>query len=252
MQYLVDIGERSGDPVQTVALIHDDTDFGQSTNVAWRDALDGTGMEVILEETLPEQITDASSTMSKLRAAKPDAILIAGYPQADFLLTNGFAQNQVEAKAILFSSGGPSNPTFFENTGANGMYTYAANNWAGDVDFEGSKEIQARYEEAFELPMNSIAMMAYAGVWILKAAIEEANSADPKDVREALASIRIDSGPAMAMSAEPVEFDEGGQITERPKMVGQVLADAELPTVWPFDLASTDPVYPMPPWSERG
>lgn len=247
VQYIRDIGERTGDPVRTVALIHDNSDFGQSTGEAWRSALGEytPDIEILLEESIPPNQADLTSTISKIKGAAPDAILIAAYPQADFLLTNGFVQQGVTAKAILFSSGGPSNPAFFSNVGENGEYFYAANNWAGDVSFEGSPDIQARYLEAFGTQMNSIAMMAYSGVWILKEAIEQAKSVDPVAVRDALASIKIDSGPVMAMSSLPVEFDADGQITERPKMVGQVLGSALL-TVWPFDVAMTEPVYPQP------
>ncbi|MBI4277501.1 MAG: ABC transporter substrate-binding protein, partial [Armatimonadetes bacterium] len=114
--FLAEVGRQTGKPARTLALVHDDTDFGQSTGRAWRAALEKSRGQftVVLEESLPINLTDISATLSKLKALKPDAILVAAYPTVDFLLTNGLAANRINAMGVLFSSGGPSNPVYFD------------------------------------------------------------------------------------------------------------------------------------------
>lgn len=251
INFLVEIGRRTGKPAKTLAVIHDDTDFGQSTSKGWRAAIDAAKtFNVVLEESLPINLTDISATMTKLRALRPDAILVAAYPTVDFLLTNGLAANRINTMGVFFSSGGPSNPVYFDNVGRNGEYFYAVNDWADDVVLEGSLAIQARYARTYRVPMNSIATLAYVGTWILKEAVEKARSADPRKVRDALDALTISTGPATMLRKEPIKFGPDHHITSAPKLVGQVQGGT-LKTIWPFALAKSQPTWPMPTWEGR-
>ena len=55
-------------------------------------------------------------------------------------------------------------------------------------------------------------LCTYAHVWLIKEALEQAKSADPKAIRDALARIELTAGPA-ATSFHParIKFDERGR-----------------------------------------
>lgn len=55
-------------------------------------------------------------------------------------------------------------------------------------------------------------LCTYTHVWLIKEAIEQAKSADPKAIRDALAKIDISAGPATAAFYPPrAKFDERGR-----------------------------------------
>jgi branched-chain amino acid transport system substrate-binding protein len=76
-----------------------------------------------------------------------------------------------------------------------------------------------------------------------KFAIEKANSLDPKKVRDALASLDVETLYGR------VKFDETGQIA-----MSQVLIQIQDGKVVPVYAAGKfvgKPIYPMPKWSQR-
>jgi branched-chain amino acid transport system substrate-binding protein len=55
-------------------------------------------------------------------------------------------------------------------------------------------------------------LCSYAHVWLIKEAAEQARSADPKAIRDALAKLDLSSGPAAAaLYPGRIRFDERGR-----------------------------------------
>ncbi|HSR10392.1 MAG TPA: branched-chain amino acid ABC transporter substrate-binding protein, partial [Thermodesulfobacteriota bacterium] len=90
---------------------------------------------------------------------------------------------------------------------------------------------------------------AFVGFFVLADAINRAGSTNPEAIREALAKTNI---PAEQLITpwRGVKFDETGQ---------NILGDAiviqwqggKSHTVWPFNLATKEMIYPIPKWSDR-
>jgi len=85
---------------------------------------------------------------------------------------------------------------------------------------------------------------------LLKEALELAGSADPKDVRDALAKMDIKGGPATIQIGQRVDFDERGHNMYAKLGLNQ-WRNGELATVWPESDSSAPIVYPIPDWSKR-
>jgi branched-chain amino acid transport system substrate-binding protein len=52
------------------------------------------------------------------------------------------------------------------------------------------------------------------------------------------------------MPWDGIQFDATGQNSKGAGIIVQV-QDGKYATVWPFDLASKDVIWPMPPWDKR-
>src|SRR2546428_653926 len=78
---------------------------------------------------------------------------------------------------------------------------------------KGQEELVKKFMQRTGEPfMTQDPLCTYAHVWLIKEAIEQAKSADPKAIRDALAKIDLGSGPA-ASSFYPnrIKFDERGR-----------------------------------------
>ena len=78
---------------------------------------------------------------------------------------------------------------------------------------KGQDELVKKFKQRTGEPfMTQDPLCTYAHVWLIKEAIEQAKSADPKAIRDALAKIDLTSGPA-ASSFYPrrIKFDERGR-----------------------------------------
>ena len=128
--------------------------------------------------------------------------------------------------------------------------------WQRDLKIEGLAEVVERYEEEYGIFMNEHAGLSYAATWLIKEVLELSSSLHPDDpldsdsIREAFLTIDISSGPAVMTAGGRAKFNEKGDNIYGTHVYLQIL-DGTQQTVWPFDRASTDAIWPMPPWNER-
>src|SRR5688572_19701228 len=64
--------------LKRVALITDNSDLGQLLGRFFKAGLEKSGIQVVAEEVVPRGATTAVPQMQKIRAAKPDAMVMAG------------------------------------------------------------------------------------------------------------------------------------------------------------------------------
>jgi branched-chain amino acid transport system substrate-binding protein len=88
-------------------------------------------------------------------------------------------------------------------------------------------------------------------MYVIVDALERAGSLDPKKIRDALTATKLDTGPAMIVSYDAIEFDEDGQNKNAGIVIVQISeidGKMERVTVWPKNARRTGytPVFPMP------
>jgi branched-chain amino acid transport system substrate-binding protein len=125
----------------------------------------------------------------------------------------------------------------------NGGEGYFDANYHWDVTNPDAVELAELYEETYGEPIRTSAVLTYDAVMVIAGALEEAGSADPTAVRDAIAE---SSYQPLTVSSGPVEFDETGQNTNAGIVVMQV-QDAAIQQVFPNDLAEADYRFPASP-----
>ena len=80
-------------------------------------------------------------------------------------------------------------------------------------------------------------------------AINRAGSLAPEAIQKALVATSI-PGDQLIMTWEGIKFDENGQNTLVKAIIVQLQA-GKFHTVWPFDVATRDVIYPIPAWKDR-
>ena len=105
------------------------------------------------------------------------------------------------------------------------------------------------YFQKYKVNFNGNSARSFTGLFTLAEAINRAKSVEPEAIRKALSETNI-PGSQLIMPWTGVKFDGTGQNTLGSGIIVQV-QDGIYVTVWPFDLASKDIIWPMPGWDKR-
>jgi branched-chain amino acid transport system substrate-binding protein len=112
------------------------------------------------------------------------------------------------------------------------------------------KKANAMCVAAYGDDLNGDSAREFMAVIVMADAINRAGSTDPEAIRKALRESNYTADEIM-LPWPGIKFDpETGQNQLGEGIIVQV-QDGVFRTVWPFDVATTDIVWPMPQWSER-
>jgi branched-chain amino acid transport system substrate-binding protein len=190
--------------LKRVALISDNSDLGQLLAKFFRAGLEKSGIEVVTEEVVPRGATSAEPQMQKVRAAKPDAMFMAGVltPENVLILR---AYRQMGLKFPIHSSYNLSVPQYMSV--AKGLLNGITFVDAYDPQKPEVRKFEADYKKATgKLPYN-IHGYGYDGIRMVAEAIKRAGSADKEKIRAAMQSLTF-SGVMGAKGMKYV-FPEG-------------------------------------------
>jgi branched-chain amino acid transport system substrate-binding protein len=97
--------------------------------------------------------------------------------------------------------------------------------------------------------MADVSARAFTGFLTLVDAINRAGSTDPAAIQKALRETDIPADQLL-MPWTAVKFDDKGQ-NIGVRAILQQMQGGSYHTIYPFDLALKDAIYPVPAWSQR-
>ena len=235
----------------TVAMLAADDSFSQEVAQAVVDAAPAKGMRVVFNEKYPNGSTDLSGLLSRVKGQNPDIILNSGHLAEAIAINKAAKDLQVDAGIFAYSVG-PSTPDFIKALGPDANYVYDGSQWTPQVKYTPDLYLSvSAYTQAYETkyatpdPPDYHVAESTAACLALERAIENAGSLDPGKVRAALATLDVTTFFGR------LKFDARGVNTFKPMVVEQIQNGVHY-TVYPPDVANGKPVYPTPPWGQRG
>ncbi|HLU78012.1 MAG TPA: ABC transporter substrate-binding protein [Burkholderiaceae bacterium] len=252
------LAEETGKPVKRVAMLYEGGDWGRSHAENIRKLAKENGMELVLDEAIPAHQVDLTSQLLKVRASRPDALILALYTPDQLLFTRQFSQQRLDIPYGLHSvGGGTEDPSFYAAVDAKDVaYYFVQEDWQVDM-LEVNKDPLLHEMNAFAKKQLGYDMSAYVAqgitaMYVLKDALERAGSADRDKLRDALAQTDITEGPALYTGYQRIKFDEHGQNTYAHGVISQNI-DGKRRAIWPKENRGADvkPVWPVPKWSDR-
>jgi branched-chain amino acid transport system substrate-binding protein len=254
VQFLRDMGETTGKKVKTVALVYENTDWGQAASQVWKKYCEQYGFKIVLDESYPHGSTDLTPLMIKLKRFKPDAVLNVSYISDMILLAKTAADMRFECMAWVSGGGGELDPKFIPAVGDLANYYFTVTPWQSDVVLSKPwiKEVNDGFKAMIGTDLTTVSAMTYSNMYTLQEVLEKAGSRDKEKIRQAFADIEISSGRAMILPFEKIDFDETGQNPYQRMTVSQFF-DKKIRVISPADFTAPGivPVWPMPGWSER-
>ena len=173
---------------QQAAIIYDEIDaYSIDSYEKFRDTLTELGVEILITETFQGGIdTDFSEQVTRIRDANPDAIFIASQlPEQTEILIKG-RQLGIPTEVSFITS--LINDVENAGTAAEGAISFAG--WISTSDTPGNQDFVQKYRATYDSEPNAWTAQSYAAVYIVAAAIAEAQSTDPTEIRDALANTK--------------------------------------------------------------
>ena len=239
----------AGDEIKTVAYLHDNTGFGESVADAFEAAAADYGIEVLTRIPYPPfEVTDLTTEMSQAAAVSPDAVVITGYYNDGILAARAAVDLDIDVKAVVgIAQGAFHTPQFVADFGDDAELFYNSNYHFNSSDPKVAAVLE-KFEATYGEPMDTEAMLSYQAIYVIADALERAASADPADVRAALATTSL-ADHFMAYPG-PIAFDETGENINAQPVLMQVV-DGAVQQVYPLDLREVDPVFPGTSWADN-
>jgi branched-chain amino acid transport system substrate-binding protein len=249
--FMADFQKKKGVKLESVAITNEDTLFGTDSAKVQRTLAAKYGYKVVADFPYRANSTTLTAEVQKLKAASPDVWLPTSY-QSDAVLFNRTAKElDWNPKMILAQNAGHIDPKFVEQTGKDSDGYMSRSPFPSDrIDQNPvAKALNGPYKARSSKDLYDLPARAFTGIVTLVDAINRAGSTEPEAIRKALAA--TDVKPAdLIVPWTGVKFDETGQNTGVRAIIMQ-LQGGKYHTVWPFDMATRDVIYPIPKWSER-
>ena len=260
-QSTLDMVKKLDPNLKRVAIIYKESEFARTVAEGTKRYAEQLGFEVVFFESYPADATDLTPILTKLKAANPEVILGGGHFKDGVLLVKQMREVGIQAKLIGILVA-PAHPDFYKELGeiANTVVypsqweptvKYAPENTPPGFEWYGPtieefldyyNRVAAEKLNKPDLGVSYHAAEAGAAVLFIAKAIEEAQSLDPKVVREAMNGLKLYT----FFGKIQIDPETGLQIAHD-MVVGQ-WQNGERVVVWPEAVAVTKPEYPSPVW----
>ncbi len=241
-----------GYDVSDVAILNENTLWGTDVSTLENQYAEAYGYNVAANIPYEANAADVSSEVQKLKAAGEAVLLQASYVSDAILYMQTYKQLDYAPTAIIAMDAGFVASEFVETLGDDANYILSREVWALDLAETKPivKAVNDMYKERYGTNMNGNSARAFTGMLVLADAINRAGSTDPAAIQAALMETDIPADQII-MPWKGIKFDpETHQNTLGSGIIVQI-QDGEYKTVWPFDLASAEIIWPFPKWSER-
>jgi branched-chain amino acid transport system substrate-binding protein len=230
-----------------VAIAVENDPFSMDIRAGVIDDAKRWGMKVVIDDKLPKELTDMTATLTKVKALRPDLLIVSGHSKGAALAVRQTAQMKVdvpmlaathcEAADVIGKFGGDAN------------YTLCATQWAPTMTYKDrwfgfAGDYAKRFEQEYGYVPPYQAAESSAAVLVYVDALERAGTFDTEKVRDALAATKLETFYGW------VDFDDTGKNIAKPMVLRQVQKGKYIP-VAPSKFAAGQVIYPRPRWQDR-
>ena len=227
-----------------IAVATENDPFSQDVRDGVVDDAARYGMEVVIDDKLPRELNDMTTTLLKVKALRPDVLLVSGHSKGAALLVRQAAELRASAPIVAISHCESAEVTDAARFGDAAEGILCTGQWAPTLSYRddlfGSA---ADYATLFEREYGYIppyqAAESTAAVMVWADALQRAGSFDTDAVREALAATD------MQTFYGNIRFDATGKNIAKPMVLSQI-QDGEYRVVAPTAWASHELRFPRP------
>ncbi len=242
--FLSEVSENAGAEAPKVAILHEQGPFGTAIKDTFTAKADELGMEVVSAVSYDAaSVSDFSTQITAVQAAGANVLVVAGYYRDGVLVANAVNTVKPELDAVWgVANGAYDLPQFPAEVGEAGEGYFDAN-YHLDTTNPDTQALMDLYQETYDDEIRTGAVLAYDAVRVIADALERAGSADPADLREAIAETDL---PSLVAQNGNITFSDTGENEGATPILMQVQGGAVV-QVYPEDLAEAEPVFPATP-----
>lgn len=245
---IIELGKAAtGRAPATMGIVMDNTASPVAFTRGLRDGgAQRLGVRIVVDEVFTPPLSDAGPLMQRVRAARPDILLLLPTAIPDIKLTLE-KLNEIglgRGRLPIINNGGPmGSPDLLRLVGPNllegAMFITAT--WG----MKGQEALLTRFREKTGQPwMTQDSLSHYGHMMILRDAVERAASTDRAKVNEAIRALDLTEGPAAgAYPGGRIKFDEKGRRVGAQLVIAQWQNGTPM-TIFPRDRALAQPIWP--------
>jgi branched-chain amino acid transport system substrate-binding protein len=230
-----------------VAIAVENDPFSMDIRAGVLDDAKRWGMKVVIDDKLPKELTDMTATLTKVKALRPDALIVSGHSKGAALAVRQTAQMKVDVPMLALTHCEAAD--IVGKFGGDANYTLCATQWAPTMTYKDewfgfAGDYAKRFEQEYGYVPPYQAAESSASVLVYVDAIQRAGSFDTEKVRDAIAATKLETFYGW------VDFDDTGKNIAKPMVLRQVQQGKYVP-VAPSKFAAGNVIFPKPKWRDR-
>ena len=230
-----------------VAIAVENDPFSLDIRAGVLEDVEKFGMQTVIDEQLPRDLSDMSAILTKVKLLKPDVLIVSGHSKGAATAVRQIGEQNIDVPMIAI--------THCEAADVVGKFGAAANDflcatqWAESLTYEDpifgnasnyEKEFKSVYTEYAEKKVPYQTAQASAAVYVFKDAFERAGTLDKQAVRDAIAATDL------ATFYGHIKFSDAGNNIAKPMVLRQI-QDGIYNVVAPSNFASHALNWPRKP-----
>ena len=247
-----EFGKKKNIKFKTIAVLYEDTLYGKDSARIEKELAAKAGYQVVADIPFRRSATSLTSEIQRLKAVNPDIFFPTAYISDAILMTKTSKELDYNPPMVMAQNSGHTEPSYVEAVGKDTDGICSREEFSLDLAKHKPmlNEINALYKERFGRDFSGPAARAFVGFLGLCDAINRAGSTNPEAIREAIRNTNI-PGDKLITPWRGIKFDDKGQNILVDAIVIQYQDGGKRSTIYPFNLATKEIIYPIPRWSER-
>jgi branched-chain amino acid transport system substrate-binding protein len=204
-----------------VAMAFESDPFSMDVRAGVVDAINKYGMKTVIDDQLPADLSDMSTTLTKVKALKPDILIVSGHSKGAATAARQINEMKINVPMVAM--------THCEAAKVQEKFPKAANGflcptqWVetlskSDAMFGTAAEWNTGFKKAHpsysSVPYQSA--QASAAVYVFKEAFEAANNFDQDAVRDAISAVEMETFYG------DIKFSDAGNNIAKPMFMRQI------------------------------
>jgi len=230
-----------------VAIAVENDPFSMDIRAGVIDDAKRWGMKIVIDDKLPKELTDMTATLTKVKALRPDALIVSGHSKGAALAVRQTAQMKVDVPMLAITHCEAADVV--GKFGGNANYTLCATQWAPTMTYRDdwfgfAGDYAKRFEKEYGYVPPYQAAESTASVLVYVDALQRAGTFDTEKVRDAIAATKLETFYGW------VDFDDTGKNIAKPMVLRQIQKGKYVP-VAPSKFAAGNVIFPRPKWRDR-
>ena len=251
-EFLNDFKDKVGKEIKTVSIFHEDTLWGTDSGAVQNKMAKENGYKVLQKIAYRAKTTSLTPSVQVLKASNADVFLPSSYTSDAMLFMRTAKELDYNPKLLLAQNAGYTDPTFIATLGsdAEGAITRSPFNTDLAKTIPLINDVNAAFKKHSNgRDLSDVPVRAFTGFMVLADAINRAGSTDPEKIRKALMETDMKSDQ-LIVPWKGIKFGPDGQ-NQLVRGILMQVQNGKYCTIYPFELASCELVYPMPTWEEK-
>lgn len=245
-----------------VAVMFEDSLYGTTVGSNAAKKAMALGMNVVATESYSHKTVDLSPVVMRFKARDPDVIIATSYLEDGLLFWRQAKEMNLNVKAFIGTGACHGMPDWIETFGGKyGNYIFNIDPAVGinqEVLSPARRKILSEFRSRFNkkfghYPATHASLGFQSAQVLFKKVLPQAGSLDPEAIRKAALQVSIPKGGTIfgfgVDFAPPVHPAAGQNLKAHPALMQW--QEKEMKVVYPVDFAISEPLVPMPSWSER-